>query len=206
MNERRAVIDRAYRRFITKGELMFQFVFQHQFGAAVAAYWIFSAAVSALPEPSPTGNAGYLWLYRFCHTTAGNLSTAFGSRIPGSKGATVLLSVFIIPLLFSTTACAALYTIHPGAINTTDSAYDTLLIGKTTIDEAKAAFQAGELPADTKDALNALVQSYNVVRDSYLTYRGALATNMPADQYFQQLNKNLSDLITAIRDFREVKP
>ena len=193
---------------------MFQFILQHQFGIAVAAYWIFSAAVSALPEPapyragasrpdpSPTGNAGYLWLYRFCHTTAGNLSTAFGAKIPGAK---LLLSALIIPFLFSTTACAA-YTIHPGAINTTDSAaYDALLIGKTTIDDAKAAYQAGELPANTKDALNALVQSYDVARDSYLTYRSAVSTNTPSDQYFQQLNKNLSDLITAIRTFHEVQ-
>jgi hypothetical protein len=181
---------------------MFQFLLQHQFGIAVAAYWIFSAAVSSLPDPSPTGNPGYLWLYRFCHTTAGNLSTAFGSKIP----AKILLYALIIPFLFSTTACAAHYTIHPGAINTTDSAaYDTLLIGKTTIDEAKAAYQAGELPADMKDALNALVQSYDVARDSYLTYHGALATNTPSDQYFQQLNKNLSDLITAIRTFNEVQ-
>jgi hypothetical protein len=194
---------------------MLQFVLQHQFGIAVAAYWIFSAAVSALPEPAPyrarasrpeplpTGNAGYLWLYRFCHTTAGNLSTAFGSRIPGTK---ILVSALIIPILFSTTACAAHYTIHPGALNTTDSAaYDALLIGKTTIDAAKAAYQAGALPADTKDALNAMVQSYDVARDSYLTYRGAAVTNTPSDQYFQQLNKNLSDLITAIRTFNEVQ-
>jgi hypothetical protein len=183
---------------------MFQFVLQHQFGIAVAAYWIFSAAVSSLPDPSPTGNAGYLWLYRFCHTTAGNLSTAFGAKIPGAK---ILLYALIIPFLFSTTACATHYTIHPGAINATDSvAYDTLLIGKTTIDEAKAAYQAGELPADTKvtkDALNALIQSYDVARDSYLTYRGAVVTNTPSDQYFQQLNKNLSDLITAIRTFND---
>jgi hypothetical protein len=179
---------------------MFQFFIQHQFWVAVAAYWLFSAAVSALPEPSSTSGPGYLWLYRFCHTTAGNLSTAFGNRIPGLK---ILLSVFVIPLLFSTTACAH-YIVHPGAFNTTDSAaYDTLLIGKTTIDNAKTAYQAGELPPSAKDALNALVQSYNVARDSYLTYRGAIATNTPPDPYFQQLNKNLSDLITAIRALKE---
>jgi hypothetical protein len=115
--------------------------------------------------------------------------------------------VLIVPLLFSTTACAAHYIIHPGAINTADSAaFDTLLIGKTTIDDATAAYKSGELPAATKDALNTLVDSYNVARESYLTYRGALATNTPSDPYFQQLNKNLSDLITAIRTFREVKP
>jgi hypothetical protein len=181
---------------------MFQFFIQHQFSVAVAVYWIFSAAVSALPEPSSTSNSGYLWLYRLCHTTAGNLSTVLGGRIPGLR---ILAVALIIPLLFSTTACAAHYIIHPGALNTTDSAaYDTLLIGKTTIDNAKTAYQAGELPPATKDALNALVQSYNVARDSYLTYRGAIMTNTPPDLYIQQLNKNLSDLITAIRALKEV--
>ena len=108
---------------------MFEFVSQHQFGIAAAAYWIFSAAVSSLPDPSPHGSAGYVWLYRFCHTTAGNITTVFGSRIPGMK---LLLAMLFAPLLLSTTACAARYTIHPRALNTTDSvAYDTLLIAET---------------------------------------------------------------------------
>jgi hypothetical protein len=57
-------------------------------------YWILSAAVSALPEPAGNGSPVYLWLYRFSHTIAGNLTTALstaaryragaspGSRIP----------------------------------------------------------------------------------------------------------------------------
>ena len=35
---------------------MFEFLVQHQFWAAVAAYWIFSAAVSAMPEPGASGS------------------------------------------------------------------------------------------------------------------------------------------------------
>jgi hypothetical protein len=56
--------------------------------------------------------------------------------------------------------------------------------------------------------LNALVDTYNVARASWLTYRGAIATKVPADPYYQELNKNLTDLANAIRDFerREVKP
>ena len=57
---------------------MIQFLTQHQFGFAVAVYWIFSAAVSAMPEPRPGDVGGYAWLYRFVHTIAGNLTTAFG--------------------------------------------------------------------------------------------------------------------------------
>jgi hypothetical protein len=64
---------------------MFEFFLQHQFWVAVGAYWTFSAAVSAMPEPLSGSGAGYRWLYRFLHTTAGNITTALGSRIPGLK-------------------------------------------------------------------------------------------------------------------------
>ena len=66
----------------------------------------------------------------------------------------------------------------------------------------------GALPSAEKDALNTLIRSYNVARDSWLTYRGAIATNVPADPYFQQLSQNLTDLASAIRAFynqKEVK-
>jgi hypothetical protein len=186
---------------------MFDFVMQHQFWIAVAAYWIFSAAVSSLPDPVPNGSRGYLWLYRFCHTTAGNLSTVYAGKIPGLK---IPAFVLMLPLAFSTPACAAHYTIHPGALNTADSAaYDTLLVAETTIDQARQGYQDGTIPVGTKDALNTLIQSYNVARESWLTYRGALSTNTPSDLYFQQLTKNLTDLTTAIRnlrDLKEVKP
>jgi hypothetical protein len=64
---------------------MFQFFTQHQLASLAALYWIFSAGVSALPDPATNANAGYLWLYRFLHTIAGNLTTAFAGKIPGLK-------------------------------------------------------------------------------------------------------------------------
>jgi hypothetical protein len=122
---------------------MIEFLIQHQFWAAVVLYWVFSAAVSAMPEPGTNARPGYLWLYRFVHTIAGNLTTALftaaryracasrGSRIPGLKSLVLLL---LVPLVLSTSACAARYKVHPGALNPTDSAaYDTLLIAETTI-------------------------------------------------------------------------
>jgi hypothetical protein len=167
---------------------MLEFILQHQSLAALAVYWIFSGAVSALPDPGPGGSPGYLWLYRFSHTIAGNLTTVFGSRIPGLKGIGLIL---IFPLLFSASACAAHYSIHPGAINAADSAaYDTLLIAETTIDQARLDFQAGQLPDEAKTALDALIRSYNVARDSWLTYRGAVPSNV------------LSDLTAAIQAFQ----
>ena len=93
---------------------MFEFVTQHQFWTAVVIYWIFSAAVSSMPEPASNGSPGYLWLFRFLHSIAGNITTAFGSKIPGLK---TFVLVLTIPLMLATPACAARYTIHPGALS-----------------------------------------------------------------------------------------
>src|SRR5213593_795582 len=70
---------------------MFELLSEHQFWTAVVIYWIFSAAVSSMPDPAGNGSSGYLWLYRFLHTIAGNITTAFGSKIPGLKTFTLLL-------------------------------------------------------------------------------------------------------------------
>ena len=180
---------------------MFEIVSEHQFWTAVVIYWMFSAAVSSMPEPAPNGSAGYLWFYRFLHSIAGNITTAFGSKIPGVKTMTVIL---LIPILLSVSACRAHYAIHPGALNTADSAaYDTLLVASATIDEARMAYQLGRLPIGARDLLNTLIHSYKVARQSWLTYRGAIATNVAPDIYFDELTENLKDLTTAIRAFHE---
>ena len=192
---------------------MFEIVSEHQFWTAVVIYWIFSAAVSPIikaspwrarasrPEPGPNGSPAYLWFYRFLHSIAGNITTAFGSKIPGVKTMTVIL---LIPILLSVSACRAHYAIHPGALNTADSAaYDTLLVASATIDEARMAYQLGRLPIGARDLLNTLIHSYKVARQSWLTYRGAIATNVAPDIYFDELTENLKDLTTAIRAFHE---
>ncbi len=183
---------------------MFGFLIQHKSCALMMAYWLFSAAVSSMPEPGSNSSAGYLWFYRFCHTMAGNITTVFSNKIPGLKSVIVLL---IVPLLFfSVPACVAHYTMHPGSLSVADStAYDTLLIAKNVIDQARTDNQSHPLAPEMKDALNTLIGSYNVARDSWLTYRGALETKTPSDAYFQQLNKNVLDLANAIRALRQVK-
>src|SRR5213593_703787 len=181
--------------------MMFEILSEHQFWTAVVIYWMFSAAVSSMPEPAPNGSAAYLWFYRFLHSIAGNITTAFGSKIPGVKTMTVIL---LIPILLSVSACRAHYAIHPGALNTADSAaYDTLLVASATIDEARMAYQLGRLPIGARDLLNTLIHSYKVARQSWLTYRGAIATNVAPDIYFDELTENLKDLTTAIRAFHE---
>jgi hypothetical protein len=48
-------------------------------------------------------------------------------------------------------SCTAHYSVHPGALNKSDSAaYDTLLIAENTIDQARLDFQAGRLPDGAK--------------------------------------------------------
>ena len=111
--------------------------------------------------------------------------------------ATTLLLLFLA-------SCTAHYSIHPGALNKSDSAaYDMLLIAENTIDQARLDYQAGQLPEGAKPALETLIRSYNVARTSWLVYRGALSTNVQSQQYFDGLTKNLTDLSAAIRGFEE---
>jgi hypothetical protein len=183
---------------------MFDLIAKHEFWAAVGAYWIFSAAVSSMPVPSSNNGAGYLWVFRFLHTLAGNVTTVFGSRIPGAPTVAAVAALAATALLLTSSGCAAHYPVHPASLSTDDSAaYDALLIAQGTIDQARTALKAGQLPGSAKETLNALINSYNVARTSWLTYRGALATDLPSDVYLAQLTLNLTDLTNAIRDFKQ---
>ena len=109
-------------------------------------------------------------------------------------------------LTAATSACAARHTVHPGALNKTDSAaYDILLVAETAIDQARLDYKSGHLPAGAKPAFDALIKSYNITRDSWLAYRSAIATNAPAAVYFSQLNHNLTDLAVRIRELEQTK-
>jgi hypothetical protein len=113
--------------------------------------------------------------------------------------------VLVAAILVLASGCAARLAVHPGAINAVDSAaYDALLIAEAAIDQAKAEYAAGDL-AGNKKALDALIASYDVTRLSWLTYRGALTTNVPAQTYLDTVNKNLTDLANAIRNLKEAK-
>ena len=91
---------------------MFEVLIQHQLWTAVVLSWIFSAAVSAMPEPDGNGSPAYLWFYRFLHSVAGNITTAFseaarfragasrGNKIPGPK--TIALLTLIAAVLITT--------------------------------------------------------------------------------------------------------
>lgn len=64
---------------------MIHFIAQHEFWSGIIAYWVFSAAVSAMPTPNGSSQ-GYEWLFKFLHTIAGNLTNAFAAKIPGLNG------------------------------------------------------------------------------------------------------------------------
>jgi len=109
----------------------------------------------------------------------------------------MFLLVVIIPGLLAVSGCVARYTLHPGALDKTDSAaYDVLLIAQSTIDQARMLHQAGRLPRPAAEALNRLIEAYNIARESWLIYRGA-----PSAIYLDQVTRNLSDLARAVRAF-----
>jgi hypothetical protein len=117
-----------------------------------------------------------------------------------------LSAVLILAILLAGAACAARYTVHPGALNKTDSAaYDSLLIAEAAIDQARSEVKAGQFPAKAVDAFKTVVLSYNIARESWVTYRGAIATKVPSQDYFDKLTKNLADLTNAIEALKEAK-
>ena len=61
-----------------------QFLAQPLVWKILAGYWVFNAAVTALPQPN--GSKPYQFLYRFAHTLAGNLDKAASAlKVPGAN-------------------------------------------------------------------------------------------------------------------------
>ena len=52
-------------------------------------------------------------------------------------------------------------------------------------------------------ALNDLIKTYNIARETWLTYRNAVSTQTPSDIYFQRLTQDVLNLNNAIRRFEE---
>lgn len=55
---------------------------EHPAVCAIAAYWVFSAIIGGMPEPTPDSSAGYIWLHSSLHILSGNLATAMQTRFP----------------------------------------------------------------------------------------------------------------------------
>lgn len=46
----------------------------------IAAYFVFSAVVSGMPEPAPNSGKAYVWAYHSLAVISGDLSSLIGSR------------------------------------------------------------------------------------------------------------------------------
>lgn len=55
------------------------------FWKILLGYWVFSAAVGALPTPKLDGSMFYMFVFRFAHALSGNLNrAAVALKVPGA--------------------------------------------------------------------------------------------------------------------------
>jgi len=56
------------------------------FWEVIAGYWVFSAAVGALPTPPQGGSLLYMFIFRFAHILSGNVNrAAVALKVPGAQ-------------------------------------------------------------------------------------------------------------------------
>ena len=58
---------------------LYNFLMAHP-GALLGAYWVASAAISALPMPDDKSGTFYKWLFVFAHTLAGSIARALATK------------------------------------------------------------------------------------------------------------------------------
>ncbi len=108
--------------------------------------------------------------------------------------------VIVLMIALLLTSCAAVQ-LHPGAVNKADSsAYDVLLIAQAVVDQSRAEVTAGTLPENLKPSLMKLIDSYNVARMSWLTYRNAVKVGQSANS--ATLNAAINTLSNALNTFQ----
>jgi hypothetical protein len=57
-----------------------QFLADHTIWDTIVLFWIFSAAVNAMPVPKDTSSDGYRWVYTFLTALLGHVSDAMNQR------------------------------------------------------------------------------------------------------------------------------
>jgi hypothetical protein len=62
--------------------LLIAAILAHPAMFTIGAYWLFSAVVGGMPQPTASSGAGYTWLHNSLHILAGNLSSAMAARYP----------------------------------------------------------------------------------------------------------------------------
>ena len=61
----------------------FGFLAHHLALWLLLAWWLLSAVIDGMPEPTPSCSRRYLWTYRTCHVFAANVYRALRARYPG---------------------------------------------------------------------------------------------------------------------------
>lgn len=92
---------------------------------------------------------------------------------------------FLVPLLLCLTlaGCAKKVPVHPGSISNLDSySYDILLVEQDVLNNAKTAFQAGQIPASAKDSINAAIRQFDVALGAWQGYHSGLTKDTTALQ------------------------
>ena len=62
-----------------------RFLSAHSTLIVLALYWIFSAAVSAMPTPGEKSSTFYNWSFAFLHTLAGSIGRVMSSKFPSNN-------------------------------------------------------------------------------------------------------------------------
>ena len=109
-------------------------------------------------------------------------------------------------LLLALTLMACAKTVRPGALDVADSrAFDALGTAMVTIEALKQECPSGPTspcPQSKKDAINHIIDAYNVTRQVWLDYRALRLAGKPADA--PQLGAAVSKVVMAVAEYRRL--
>lgn len=102
--------------------------------------------------------------------------------------------------------CACAKAIRPGAVDVADSrAFDVLGTAAVSIQALKEKCPSGPTspcPQSEKDAINHIIDAYNVARQAWLDYRALVIAGKPSSS--QQLADAVSKVIVATDEYRRL--
>ena len=117
-------------------------------------------------------------------------------------------TICLVICMLATVGCAKkAVTVHPGAISNLDSyAYDILLVEQASIDQARTAYQAGQMPESAKAAFNIAVAQYNVAQSAWQGYHASGANASALQQAIDSLVAAMGDLMKLMPNKNVLKP
>lgn len=120
---------------------------------------------------------------------------------------TWLAIVTVLLMFVDGTGCSYLHKnappVHPGAISNLDSySYDILLAEQAAINNARAQYMGGSLPASAKGPLNAAIDQYNVTMSAWQSYHA----NGQGETALQQAINSLIAAVGALEKALQKQP